>query len=287
MTTRLEDELTEAMREHAGGVSLRTDVVTAAAQRHRRRTMLHRGAYTLGILGLAGAVTAVIAISGTASTTAPEATRRGQATAEDTPTLRLAAAATATAETTFRVGVAYTVAPEGGPERTIAFAGAYDPVHDRGYLNFVGGPGPEIRVFGEDLYLLRGRWVRVPADRLARMIGIAGGRSGIPLDVMTAHPEKLLAQLRSLGDVTHAGQSGGIDTYRYTFKVPANGSVAAHSVTGEVQVNARTNLIVAVAQQATVTSTKPGVADPEPVTVRTKVTFSDFGIPVTVERPTT
>lgn len=280
MTTRLEHELTEAMRENTAGVGLGTDVVAAAARRHRRRTAIHRGFGTAGVIGLVGVVTSVIAINGPASTTDAERKPVPQVVA-DAPTVRLAAAASATAETTFRVGIVYTLAEENEPKRTIRFAGAYDPVHDRGYLNSDGGQ--EIRMFGDDHYMKRhDRWIKTPGGWLAEPISIAE-RSGHVLD-LPANLEKLLDMLRSLGTVSYAGRSGDIDIYRYTYQVPGNKSQAAYPVTGEVRV--KTNLIVKVSQQMPVTSPKPGSADGQPLTFRTVVTFSDFGIPVTVERPT-
>jgi hypothetical protein len=64
MTTRLEDDLTAGLREHAAGVHLTRDLLGAARDRHRRRTLVTRAASATGTVGLAGAVATVLAVQG-------------------------------------------------------------------------------------------------------------------------------------------------------------------------------------------------------------------------------
>lgn len=64
MTTRLEDQLTVGMHDHAAGARLSRDVLAAATHRHRRRTAVHRAVSVTGTAGLVGAVAATVALTG-------------------------------------------------------------------------------------------------------------------------------------------------------------------------------------------------------------------------------
>jgi len=64
MTTRIEEELTVGLREHAADLQLGRDVLAAARRRHRRRTVVTRAASATATLGVAGAVAAAIALNG-------------------------------------------------------------------------------------------------------------------------------------------------------------------------------------------------------------------------------
>jgi hypothetical protein len=67
MTTNLEDQLADGMREYAHGLSLAGDVVGAAARRHRRRTFVRRSAYAGGVATLAATLAIGFAATGPTS----------------------------------------------------------------------------------------------------------------------------------------------------------------------------------------------------------------------------
>src|SRR3954453_15732267 len=99
MTNSLEEQLTAGMRERVAGITITTDVVGETLRIQRRRTMITRTAYAVGVAGLAGAITAgVLATGGTGPGTAPN---RPPVAGAESPELHLAAAVTASQSTSY------------------------------------------------------------------------------------------------------------------------------------------------------------------------------------------
>jgi hypothetical protein len=171
---------------------------------------------------------------------------------------RLVAAATATAQTTFRL-----VVTDGGPVSTWRREGVYDPVAGKGYLRWTdqGGNTVEQRVIGDELYLI-GMIDGKPnqARKLTGGKGFVLGRTAPDNLPLSVDPAELLAALRSLGTVEDLG--GG----RYSFTDTKNG------MSGVVEVGADSGKVTKVTYKLP----KDRVLTLE---------FSDFGTPVAVEHP--
>jgi hypothetical protein len=305
MTEQLERQLTAGFREYAAGVRLDTDVLGAAAARHHRRTNARRAMVGGGVVGVAGALSAVLVLGNTGQP--PAAEPRPPAAVAQAPALRLAAAAQATAQTSFRLRLSRTQSHETGRLKGYSvseeYAGAFDAAADRGYLRIgpsrvrgrvVGTPVPvELRIIGEDVYLGRtdtNTWRRrIPRSDLAEALGTANPATTSILADLTVDPRGLLDQLRHLGGITPAGRTGSgstaADVYTFSYPVKADASTAAHRVTGTVKIGVDSHLVVGVTQQTTTTGANPAIADASPLTWRTVIEFSDYGIPVHVERP--
>jgi hypothetical protein len=282
----LETELTAGLREHAAGVRLSYDVLENATRRHRRHQALRRSGYTIGVLGLAGVLaTGLVITRGDTAGTPADPPRTGQAAADQPAELRLAAAVQATAQTSYRFTLRYTIsAPEGRADlksTTEEYAGAFDPRTSRGYLTGMDG-NVQIRIIDGEFYVLRNGW-RNMGRSLSQAIGIIGARGSTGADALTADPHTLLARLRDLGTVRHAGREGSVDAYTFEYQAPADPAVVADRVTGRVEVDAASKLIVRVTQETTLRGAQPGVADRDAIRFRTVLTLSDHGLTVNVD----
>jgi hypothetical protein len=306
MTDQLERQLTAGFHEYAAGVRLDTDVLGAAAARHHRRTNARRALAGGGVVGVAGALSAVLVLGNTGQPPAAEPRPPAAAVAQ-APALRLAAAAQATAQTSFRLRLTRTQSHEAGRLKGYStseeYAGAFDAAADRGYLRIgpsrvrgrvVSTPVPvELRILGEDVYLGRtdtNAWKRrIPRSDLAEVLGTANPATSSILTDLTVDPRGLLDQLRHLGSITPAGRTGSgstaVDVYTFDYPVKADASTAAHRVTGTVKIGVDSHLVAGVTQQTTTTGANPAIADGSPLTWRTVIEFSDYGIPVHVEKP--
>ncbi|MFI5956002.1 hypothetical protein [Cryptosporangium sp. NPDC051539] len=94
MTTGLEHELEAAMRAHVAGARVTTDLLTRAARAERKRLVARRTAFVAGSLGLAAAVTGVVALSGPenpAPAPAPELRPAGYVAAQVTDSIERSA----------------------------------------------------------------------------------------------------------------------------------------------------------------------------------------------------
>jgi thiamine monophosphate kinase len=104
MTTDLEEQLSAGMREHTAGLALSGDVLGRATRNHRRRAATVRAGYALGVAGLAGVLAASLTLGGGrgANDPAPKAAPPSVAQAQS-PSLRLAAAAAASDDISYRI----------------------------------------------------------------------------------------------------------------------------------------------------------------------------------------
>jgi hypothetical protein len=309
MTEQLEQRLATGFREYAAGVRLDTDLVGAAAARNRRRTTVRRAMFAGGGIGVAAALSAVLVVGNTGRPPAdgqPPPVAEAEAGTQ-APALKLAAAAQATAQTSFRVRLTRAQSYETGRLKGYSvseeYDGAFDAAADRGYLRVgpsrvrgkvVGTPAPiELRILGEDVYLGRldtNSWKRrIPRSDLAEVLGTANPATSSIVNDLTVDPRGVQDMLRHLGTISPAGRSGSgsnaVDTYTFTYQVKADASIAAHQVTGSVKIGVESHLLAGVTQQTTTVGADPAVADGEPLTWRTVIEFADYGTAVHVEKP--
>ncbi|GAA2712813.1 hypothetical protein [Actinoplanes palleronii] len=305
MTERLQQRLTDEFHEYAAGVRLDTDVLGAAASRHHRRTNVRRAVTAGGVLSVAAVVSGVLVLGGTGQP--PRAGDRPVASGASAPALQLAAAVQATTRSSFGLGITVTRSYETGRLKgyteSSEYQGAFDAGADRGYLRIgptmvrgkaVGTPVPiEVRIIGDDVFLGRpdtNVWKRqVKRSDLAAVLGTATPATSSLVNDLTVDPRVLLETLRTLGSTTPAGRSGSgsaaVDTYTFSYPVAADASTAAHQVTGVVEVGVDSQLLARIVQETTTTGANPSVADRQPLSWRTVITFADYGTAVQVDRP--
>jgi hypothetical protein len=247
------------------------DLVVGKARRARRtHTTIAIGAVTAVVLVAVGGISWTVNKDGTSGVVAA-----------DSPDMRLAAAALATAQTSYRFSLSFTI---DGRDTSLA-EGAYDPAGPTGYLRDTGSDQSAIeqRVIEGDWYTGTGiegqplSWRKMPAG----FTGFAL-QSGTDL---TVDPSELLQTYANLGTVTHTGRSGSgaaaVDTYSFSYAAPDqyNGPMS-----GTVEVGVNSGMIKKIIWRSQV------VPRPEdgnmPAWWYTKtVEFADYGIEVHVERP--
>src|SRR5258708_4675267 len=114
-------------------------------------------------------------------------------------------------------------------------------------------------------------------------------RAWAPTDVASADPAVLLAAVRRLGTVKFAGKTGSgaraLDTYNFRYNIAGDASLKPHRPTGTIVVHDQSNLIAAITMQTSVTGANPQIADGGRLTFKTVMTFSDYGVPVSVQAP--
>jgi hypothetical protein len=152
MTTFIEEQLTEGMRERVADITITTDLVGRTLHAQRRRTAVTRTAYAVGVVGVVGALAAGVLTSGGIE---PAATpSRPSVAGTESPQLQLAAAVAASRGISYRVKntIIWRSQP-GSPPMVIT--GAFDPATTTGYLRFASGDGKawsEERLVDGDLY---------------------------------------------------------------------------------------------------------------------------------------
>ncbi|WP_433285433.1 hypothetical protein [Micromonospora sp. CA-244673] len=306
MTTHLEDQLVAGMRDQAAGLTLTRDVLGAATRRHRRRTALHRTAYAAGVVGVAGALTAALTVGagnpgGRTGPSGPVAGRPAPAASPQSPQLRLAAAAAASENISYRVKVTTTSLdappPEGElPEpvsRRWVTKGAFDPATATGYLDspYTGlrpavAAGPEhLRLIGGVLYFggRDGRdpdngkivWSRSPDRQDSLDYDMAmGGRLGA-----SASPEALLRVLNEAG-ATVTEPSSGVYHFDVSMSDPA-AEIIADRLVGEVTVGADGRIAkVSYDRASRMVRTKDYTSH-----LKVVIELSGYGLPVAVKAP--
>jgi hypothetical protein len=253
-----------------------------SARRPMRRLRLAAGL----IPALGAAALAAVLVIGNAEHPAPDSGRPADGTSRPA-TMLLAAAARETGKTSFRIRLSSTISDGKSLDQTEHYVGAFDPVSHTGYLRGTDFH-LELRIIGGDYYVLRDGWRKVGRS-LSEAIGLVGPRGSSCVDALTVDPDELLDTLRNLGEVRHVRRSGGgaqaVDTYSFAYRMAGDDSVAAHTVSGTVQVRADSNLITRVAQETTLTGASPEIADRDPVTFRMVAELFDHGTRVDVQRP--
>ena len=151
----------------------------------------------------------------------------------------------------------------------------------------------QVRIVGDRYYTSSAgndqHW-RSGRGTLVQALVLNGGRAWAPTSGASADPSVLLAALRRLGSVKFVGQTGtganALDTYDFRYHIAGDGSVKAHELTGTIVLHAQSDLISKITMRTTVTGAQPQIADGGRTTFTTVMTFSDYGVPVSVETPT-
>jgi hypothetical protein len=125
---------------------------------------------------------------------------------------------------------------------------------------------------------------------LIQALVLNGGSAWAPTDGASADPAVLLAALRRQGSVTFAGKNGtgaqALDTYDFKYDPAGDASVKPHQLTGTIVVHDQSSLIARITMQTRVAGSDPRLADRGWMTFKTVMTFSDYGVSVTVHAPT-
>jgi len=292
MTNLIEEQLTEGMRERVAGIAVSGDLVGQTVRAQRRRTMLARTAYALGVVGLAGALTAGVLTTGGAG---PGATPdRPPAAGAEPPQVRLAAAITASRDISYRVK--NTIIPRNQPgSPSTVITGAFDPATATGYLRFASGngtPWEERRLIDGDLYtadLLHPRpspsTTRKPApspDQLVDWTHDPGKKySRLPYDpkpgvlAASTDPEQLFDALAQSG--AKISQIGP-DAYHFDVAISPRGGITGGKVVGDVTVGSDHRVAKVVYEVTLRSATEIDLFD-------ATLQLSDYGSPVIVQRP--
>ena len=317
MTSIIEDLLAAAMREEVVGLAPAPDLVARAARRNRQHTRLRLATSATGIAGVAAAV----AISLTGGSPSPHVVRPGPpggGQAPASPQVRLIAAMTTSAQLSYRLHLVNTattpehqMTPTSRPRDLVNwyadYTGVYDPATRLGagvntirlqsgtlaspstYGKAVGSM--QVRIVGHKYYVQPGNGQRWYSGRgsLLQALVLNGGRAWAPTEGASADPAILLAVVRQLGTVTFVGSSGSgaseLDTYDFSYDITGDSSVKPHQLTGTIEVHGQSNLIAEISMETTVTGANPQVADGDLTTFKTDMTFSDYGVPVSVQVP--
>ncbi|MCM0677167.1 hypothetical protein NCC78_21100 [Micromonospora phytophila] len=302
MNTNLEERLAAGMRDRVDGLALTRDVLAEATRRHRRRTALVRTTYAAGVVGVVGALAAVATIGAPVRTAdSPPVAGRPPAASAESPQMRLAAAAAASENISYRVKVTTTSKDKAPPKgelpepvsRSWVTTGAFDPTTATGYLDspytglrpvvaagfeherliggvrYIGAPNGSVGSNGEIV------WSREPGthDNLNFDLALDGGLGA------SADPQDLFRALRQAGaKVTET--AGG---YHFEVTVEDRRShIVADSFVGDVTLGAD-NRIATVTYDRTARSSIRG----ENFTyhLHVAIELSDYGMPVKVEKP--
>lgn len=277
MTNFIEEQLTAAMSERVAGMAITTDLVDQTLRRQRRRTMITRTGYAVGVVGLAGALAAgVLATGGTGPAATPG---RPSVTGAESPQLRLAAAVAATRSTSYQVKNALSARNIPG-KRPVIIEGAFDPATATGYLRIGFDDGSrwyEERLIDGDLYTSdylgqRMVWRHDPGKHTALAYdGVKNGVLGVSAD-----PQQLFDALtRSGAKISQAGP----DKYHFEVAIPTFKGLTDARMAGDVTVGSDKR-VAKIVYQATLRS---GTRDT--TVLDGTLELSNYGSPVTVERP--
>jgi hypothetical protein len=274
-----------------------------------------------GAAGLAAAVAAGLAVAssgpGVVRTGPGAATAGGQAASS--PQARLVAAMITSAQLSYRLHLVNTsilpghrMTPGPQPRDLINWYADYTGVYDPGTRSGAGvsiirrpsgtGTDPslygkadgyiQVRIVGGNYYTRasgNGEPWYTGQGTLVQALVLNGGRAWAPTDGASADPAVLLAAARHLGSVTFAGQSGtgarALDAYTFSYNIAGDASVKPHRLTGTIVVHDQSNLIAKITMQTSVTGANPQIADGGWTTFKTVMTFSGYGVPVSVHAP--
>lgn len=305
MTTDLEEQLAAGMRDEAAGLALSRDVLGDATRRHRRRAALHRTAYAAGVVGVVGALAAAVTAGapggtdGSGRSTGPVAGRPATTTA-DTPQLRLAAAAAASENISYRVKVTTTNKDKLPPRdelpepvaKSWVTKGAFDPATATGYLESPStGLRPPMSIGWLQERLVDGVryvggldgnrpdsgkivWAREQGRQTSLNYDVAlGGGLGASTD-----PQQLFRMLRQAG--AKVTESAGGYHFEVTMQDPAEG-ITADRLVGDVTIGADKRIKTVTYDRAVRWNVKGAFT----FHLHVLVELSDYGLPVKVEAP--
>ncbi|GAA0935555.1 hypothetical protein [Virgisporangium aurantiacum] len=291
MTTNLEEHLAAGMRQEMRTVTLTDDVLGRARRRYRRRAAMVRLGYGLGVIGVAGALVAGLTLNGD-SLNGGTAEKAPPIARADTPALRLANAATASDGVSYRIrftsrGWAIEDGKRTGPGTPTVTEGAFDPRTTTGYARTV----VEYGIFTE--LLINGTRYQGTEPRPD---GKTPTGDHEPYSVYGQHPgtfDRLdwgLYQMPVLG-ATAADPTALLKALRdadATITENPDGTLHFKYINGESVYNGDITLdgngrIAKVAIAGTWESTIKGRLDKSESEMT--IEFSDYGLPVTAERP--
>jgi hypothetical protein len=285
MTIDLEEQLSAGMREHAAGLTLNGDVLGRATRNHRRRVAAVRLGYGLGVAGLAGVLAAGLTLGGGGAPRRDAGTP--PAVQMQAPSLRLAAAAAASDDISYRIKLTTTAV---GASHALTYEGAFDPRTDTGYVRCVGDAGvlTELLIDGTRYIGTEPLPGRSPAgnheaySRYGRYPGtfdrLAYGLSGTPVvGAATADPATLFKALREANATTSQNPDGSLH-----FQIRQATNHDATVMDGDVTIGAD-GRVAKVAITGSWESTVKGRLDRGEFT--TTLELSDYGLEVKVDRP--
>jgi hypothetical protein len=296
MTNFIEEQLTEGMRERVADITVTGDLVGQTLRAQRRRTTATRTAYAVGVIGLAGALTTgVLTTGGTGPAVTSE---RPPAAGAEAPQVRLAAAISASRGISYRVK--NTIIPRNQPgSPSMVVTGVFDPATATGYVRFASGdqaPWWEERLVDGDLYTADlghprpapkpNQFKPAPSpDQLVDWSHDPGKKyTSLPYDpkpgvlAVSADPQQLFDALaRSGAKISQTGP----DKYHFEVAIPPRTGHTGRidgKVVGDVTVGSD-HRVAKVTYEATLRSaTETDVVDET-------LELSDYGTPVTVQRP--
>ncbi|MFF5294395.1 hypothetical protein [Paractinoplanes globisporus] len=292
MTNLIEEQLTEGMRERVAGITITTDLVGQTLRSQRRRTMVTRSAYAVGVVGLAGALAAGVLAAGD---TGPEAPLDRPVAGAGSPQVRLAAAVSASQDISYRVKNTIVVRSQPG-RPSMVVTGAFDPATTTGYLFFASGharPWSEQRLVNGDLYTAdlvhlqpvpsnpkgkptpsidqRVDWTHDPGKKYTNFVYDL--KTGVLS--LSADPHQLFDALTNSG--AKISQTGP-DRYHFEVAIPPRKGLTGGAMAGDVTVSSDKRIAKVVYQATQRFATETAVFDGT-------LELSDYGSPVTVERP--
>jgi len=275
MTSDLERELIAGMRQEVAGVALATDVLGQARRRHQRRAVVQRVMCTAGVVGMAGAVAAVM-VAGNGEQPG-SGTSRPPGAAVDSPHLQLAAAIAASENISFKVKT--TAAAQKGDGKTnqpryeYITDGAFDPATVTGFMRSADG--------SIDVRLINGVKYSKNLPSSSQYLQFKGtfdrlGDDRVHGELSSSVDSKRLFQALRQTDakITEVGAA------RYHFEATTKEDRGVVTFVGDVTLNADKR-VATVVYDWTSTSSQ-GIF----VTFKVTLEFSGYGVPVTVERPT-
>lgn len=313
MTRTIEDLLAASMREEVVGLTPAPDLVARAATRHRQRTRIRLAASVTGTAGIAAAVAIGLTVASSgpgAVRTGPGAVRAG-GQAASSPKARLVAAMVTSAQLSYRLHLVNTSTMPGRLINWYAdYTGVYSPRTGSGagvdILRLSGRKRSltdpksygkvdgyiQVRIIGNRYYTRfsgNGEPWRTGQGTLVQALVLNGGRAWAPTDGASADPAVLLTAVRRMGSVNFVGKSGSggraLDIYRFRYHIAGDTSVKPHWLTGTIAVHDQSDLIAKITMQTSVTGARPQIADGGWLTFKTVMTFSDYGVPVSVQAP--
>jgi hypothetical protein len=281
MNTDLEERLSESMHHTVDGIALTSDVLGRATRRHQRRTTTIRIGYALGAAGLAGVLAAGLAL-GNGATPRQDAGKAPAVQAQPA-SLRLVNAAAASDNISYRIRL----------KTGLTYEGAFDPRTATGYVRapqddsvmtellidgtrYVGGERPLGKLPSDkgpgETY---GRYGQYPGkyDRLS----LYGGSDTV-LGAAAPDPAALFKALRKANAATTENPDGTLH-----FEYATKSKDGSSTTSGDVTINAD-GRIAKVALAEKWQSTAKGRLDTGTVTATLEL--FDYGLKVTVERPT-
>ncbi|WP_067481680.1 hypothetical protein [Actinomadura hibisca] len=168
--------------------------------------------------------------------------------------------------TTFKVNATYTLNQKGRTPHVERYVGAFDSAHHTGYLRGT----QEVRLFGKDGYVKRGKWKKVNDlfDAVTR-----GTLSPADLNADSR------AVLRALG-----GKVVRVNATTFTVTAPARpvaaGLAAGKRIEATLVLDPATKRLKKITQTTVLTGPEPAIADRTPVHFVAEIELSAYGTPV-------